>query len=543
MKPMDAPCRLLLAFLLLAWSAHGAAPETGKEKLRTLVRLPTLNMQAGFGFDSMRGFKLITDARDFPAEIAALRKQLVAAPSDGALQFQLGKLLREAGEPTAAMAAFTQAVALYRARLEAQPANGPLLTSLAEALAETDKAEEAESRFREAVRLAPKEWKCWFGLAAYAGDQASAWLVQELHRRVVGVEQLAAHLASHKPTPEQIRRSQEWLRESKAAFDRAVELAPEEPEVFLRRGLNTGLARFIENCIAWVRGEGEPPNIVRGMYSPDALPDFKQAARLAPQSYRINATALLFELGLHAALQPDMARQGPLWNILSDSARQSVGHGLARLERIAESERPRDAAGALELLGLFHVWVQGDTVRASACCQRAVALDPAREQAWDVLAGLAASEGKDEDLLRVCEARVRQRDTARNRIALAKTLFRLKRMEQAAGQVKLALQRSPDDFIARLTQAALLLRRSGDADALAEAGRLLRQGIERREDFARKSKDDDQTRYTMIDLVLLSAICAALEDDFTTAHLHVKQVLDMNPNHPYAKEIQSALGK
>lgn len=543
MKPMDAPCRLLLALLLLPWSAHGAAPETGKEKLRTLVRLPHFAMGAGFGFDAVGGFKLLAQNRRLPEEIAAVRRQLAAAPADGDLQVQLAKLLREADDVPGAKAAFAKAVELHRARVAAQPANGPLLTSLAEALAELDRNDEAESKFREAVRLAPKEWKCWFGLGHYASGQASAWLVQDLDKSVVGVEQLAAYLAGHKPSAEQIRRSQEWMREGKAAFDRAAEVAPAEPEVFQRRGMNTGLTTFLQHCIAWVHGDGEPPNVAKDLYAPEAVPDFKRAARLAPQNYRINATALLFELSSHAFQQPEALREGGVWHALSESARQSVGYGLSRLEHIAEGADAREAAGAWELLGLFQLVVQSDAARATASCRRAVALDPSREQAWELLAGLLSRGGQDEEMLQVCEKRVLHQDTARNRLILAKILFRLKREEPAAAQVKLVLQRTPDDFIARLAQAALLLRRPREPAALAEASRLLRQGMAQREALLKLSKDGEQTRKSMIDLTLLSAICAALEDDVTSARKLVKQVLDADPEHEYAKEIQSALGK
>jgi len=548
--PIPPPSPLTSCFRLLALVAafglirvEAAAPETGKEKLRTLIRLPALHMQAGFGFGSVGGFKLLTERRDFPAEIAALRRQVAAAQADGALQFQLGKLLREAGDAPGAVAAFARAGELHRKRLETQPANGPLLTALAEALAETDKTAEAESKFREALRVAPKEWRGWFSFAAFASDQASVWLVGSLDRKLAGVEQLVAHLAKHRPSPEQVRRSQEWMREAKAAFDRAAELAPGEPEVFQRRGLNTGMAAFLANCIAWVSGESELPNLAKNLYSAEAVPDFKKAARLAPQNYRVNAAALLFELGVNIFALPEAQRGGAMWNVLPEPARQSVGFGLSRLEQIAEGPDAREAAGAWEMLGLFQLWVQGDPRRAAASCRRAVALDPTRAQAWDAVIGLLAAAGNDEELLKACETRVRHRDTALNRLFLAKTYFRLQREEQAAEQVKLALQRAPDDYIAQLARAALLLRRPRDPAALNEAGRILRQAQARREAFAKAGQEEEQVRLTITDLAILSAAYAAFEDDFTSARQLVKQVLAADPNHAYAKEIQTALGR
>lgn len=533
--------RVIFTLLLLPLCALAAAPESGKEKLRQLVRLPTLNMTAGFGLNHAQGFYLVTETRDLPMDLATVRKQIAATPTDPVLHSQLGKLLAESDHDDDAQRAYAKAAELYRGRLEAQPENGPLLTALAEVLAELNKGDESESRFREAVRVAPREWRCWLGLAKCLSSQALMLLTDD--GRFTGEWKLAfAQMEKQKPTAERIALAQSRAREARTAFDRTVTLAPDEASVFMQRGLATAFLNVLDKLIAGLRGEAEMPDFVRELHSAAAVPDFKKAARLAPLDYRVNGNAVMFEMASYFVRQPQEAfGAGGVWAVLPDSARQSIGFGLARVEAIANGPNPRDAAGAWEVLALFQLILRQDGPGAAENARRAVTLDPKREQSWEILTGATVAGGNYENLLRVCEDRLKLKDSTRNRLMVAKSLFYLKREEAAAAKVKAALQLAPDDFIANLAQAALLLRNAKVPDALAQAEQHLARAGKLSDTFVKASRDADQTRYSLVDFDIETAVLCALRDDTETARRLLAEVLKASPGNDYAQTLQAAL--
>src|SRR5437868_13508048 len=71
---------------------YGATPESGADRLRKLVKLPIVSMEAGFSMNAEEAFAISQSRAQVPKEIAALRKELKANSSDAERYEKLGEL-------------------------------------------------------------------------------------------------------------------------------------------------------------------------------------------------------------------------------------------------------------------------------------------------------------------------------------------------------------------------------------------------------------------------------------------------------------------
>jgi len=104
------------------------------------------------------------------------------------------------------------------------------------------------------------------------------------------------------------------------------------------------------------------------------------------------------------------------------------------------------ATGSAELLAMFSTIVKGDAIQGVAWCRRAIALNPARENARDMLLALLLAAGRDKELPEAAQEYVRLKDTAHTRYLLALAHLRLRRYDEAEAQARAALRHDPDDL-------------------------------------------------------------------------------------------------
>jgi hypothetical protein len=135
---------------------RGAAPESGPDKLRKLVKLPVMSFGAGVNFDTEHGFSMFTDRVDPVAEIARLKRQLTGGPEDAARHYQLGHHYAEIADRLNAKRSFDKAVELYRKRAEVESSDGRVLADFGRALWAARKVPESENTFRQAIRVPRK---------------------------------------------------------------------------------------------------------------------------------------------------------------------------------------------------------------------------------------------------------------------------------------------------------------------------------------------------------------------------------------------------
>ncbi len=484
--------------LLLALPLRGATPEVGKDALRNLVHLPTITFQPNWSFDPERGFTFGSTDEDVTTQINTLREGFKHNNSDAEAFEQLGELYTIIHDADNAVKSSTRAVELYRERLEQQPDDPVILADLGSALRGAGKLPEAESVLRKAVQLAPKDWKCRVAL----GRLLDAAARQDIYDR--------PPMASDRPTATEVALAQNRLTEAGDDFDRAVAAAPEEGEVYLRRAFHLCLRASILKQIRVAEGEQpDEVDLADNSFSPEALADLQHASRLAPRNYNRMGSEVLFEIYTVCAHRGHMDWAEFSWNSLPDKSQRSLHDALTRLENLGQDSDAQVASGALEVLGVL----QGPVLHESRSCvttlRRAVALDAAREQGAEILVGTLAQTGRYDELLDFCEDRVKQKDTARNHLLLAKAYEKLKQWDDAEAEALEALRQSPTNLTASLDLAALLLRRSQDSDVLVDAN----DWLTRAEGLLGQATAAERSQQLVIDLTLLRSIYFALTDN------------------------------
>lgn len=516
---------LICLSVLLALNLNATTPELGKDKLRNLVKLPTISFSPSWTFDSERGFILGSNEHEVSNKIAALQLQLKNDDTDAGRYLNLAELYTSINHGASAQNAYAHAVDLYRKRVDSQPDDPLLLSGFGATLQGAGRDPEAESVLRKAVRLAPKEPICWLALGRFLDTGARRALLEAS--------------AGDKISPAQVSQAQKWMEEASHCFDQAVTLAPGNSEVYLRRAMHRSLQNMLVNQIRLAAGEQkEDVDLLAGYFSTNGLGDLQHASRLDPNNYSLLANSVLYEIYTVCARKGQVNWHEFSWISLPDRSQRSIREQLARLENLGENPDPQISAGALEILGIIQGPVLHETRKSLADLHRAVALDPSREQAWELMASTIAQSEHYDELLTLAEDRVRDNDTTRNRIILAKAYEKMKRWDDAEEEIQIALKDSPEDFTLNLGYGALLLKRSqDDPSLLSDADGWLAHAQE----ILKKMPTTERSRQQIIELTLTRSIYFALTDEVDTARLWVKSVLEQDRDNKMAQEILTAM--
>ncbi len=530
--------RIVALLLLAAMPAMGFTPELGKDKLRKLVKLPTVTFQASWSFDPEHGFTLGSSAADVTARIASLRNQLKHDSSDAERYHALARLYAGNSEFANAGRCWTHAVDLYRHRLESHPEDGVLMAGLGEALAGAGKPQEAESVLRRATRTSPGEWRCWVALGRFLDSDARRNLEQPSRPASDGDEEKPSNGASDQPSTGRVALAKHHTEEAGDCFEKAAALAPSESEVFLRRALHRSLRKMLENRIRVAEGEQKDEvDVLFNCFVPESLADLQRASQLSPDDCRLTASAALYGIYTVCSHNGQVKWEELRWDTLPPSLRASFREVMTRLENLGQNPDAQVAAGALELLGILQGPLLHEPQRAIANFRRAVALDPTREQAWEMLSATLAKGSRYPELLAVCEDRVRLRNSMRGHLLLAKAFERLGQWDDCEEHVLAALGDAPNDFALNLSYAALLLRRGQDASVLSDAN----DWLTRAELLATKTPNDQRSRQQIIDLTLTRSIYFALTDEVDAARQWANAVISQDKENKTAREILSAM--
>ena len=532
---------MLLILLLTAGAAPAVTPELGKSKLRRLVKLPTISFPPDWSFDAENGFRLGSQGGDMAARLEDLRRELTLDPGAADSYRQLGSLLAELNEPMRAQAARARAIQLYRRRVELQPDNAPVLREFGTALAEAGQSEEGESMLRRAVQLAPREWRGWLALGRLL-DTESRRDIFERARVAPDARTGGRGLATTTGTilaPDRVALARRRLEEAGICYEAALTNGMDQAEIHLRRGLHRTLQSFLLNEIKEAAGEHVPETeILSGYFSPETVADLRRASELNPRDYRLMGNLALYEIyGMNARSGRKGLGTDSTWQTLPEGTQRSLRRTMNRLEELAEDPNTKVAAGALEILGILQGPVLHEPNAAVNSLERSLALDPTRSQAWELAAGTLARTGNYEELLNLCEDRLRREDTVRSHMLLAKAYEKLKRWEEAEAEILAVLRKSPEDFTGTLSLAALLLRRSDNPETLAEAGGWL----QRCDKVYSSLTSAQKNRQQVIDFTLTRAIYLALTDDLDNARQWVNSIIENDKGNELAREIQSAM--
>jgi tetratricopeptide (TPR) repeat protein len=521
-------------------SAPAAAPQTGKERWRSLAKLPQVNLQWEFDFQSDRGVVLIGDKFAWPDEIASLEREVQRDPADPEKRLRLGRLYGWVDADAKSTQSLARAASLFRTRLAAQPASGLLHTRLGLTLSLSRQDPEAEVELRRGVELAPREWRGWLELGNFlAGRALSALLgstngwssISALHNEFVHAERPGRVPA------ENLNRARGLMSEAEQCLDKAVALGPQQSEPCFARGCARGPRRLID-FLANPEGDREQAALVLATfaYTPAAVADFQEAARRSPKDYRLVGGVPLFEAWTCAVQAGkrglDEFTNDGWWRQLPETNRTSILSAVGRIESLCQDPNAKTAAGAGEMLAATKFAIFRDLAGCETAARRAVALDPAREQAWELLVLSLVTKQRWDDLLRAAEDRLKARHSPRNHILVAKAHERLKQWKEAEQQVDAAVAEAPDDIVPHVAKAVLLLKSGAEENIERAAGHLKKA----QEVFVTTS---DLRSYK--DLMLTSALCAALGGYPAEARKLVESVLKTDPDDDHAKEILESL--
>ena len=539
--------RILIVFFAATFFVNAAAPPHGKARLRELAVFPTLNLTFQWGFDFQGGTLNFTDNNADPLEeIARLRQELKQQPDNIQRFLQLGGLLDQNNETNESKICYHKAEQLCRNRLTVNPGDGLLLTDLGQALFALDKKDEAENVSRKATVVSSNEWKCWVGLGQILENRSFEQLFPE--KSLASIFALASsapqELLNYRPSPGALGKSEALSSEAAKCFDRAVATAPKETEVFLCRAGYQFISNLKNLLIQHFRSNDNlEPNKLRSafLFTKATVPDLQQAARLSPNNYKIIAIAAYFEWAnaVAQATPPNSA-----FNSLPDETRRSIREAMTRLENLSLDSDKKAAAGALEVLGCLNMTMGG--VDAASCraaepyLRRAASLDPSRDTSWDILLGVLHGESAPpEDMITVCESRLKYKNSAWNHLLLAKVLQKQEQWVKATEQATAAIKLETNNVAAHLMLFALCLRQSGDPLYLTNAV----QNVSLISTNAlNEITSADEKAEREREIMLNSAILLGLNDQPERAkELLRTTVLKTNPDDKDAKEIMSAL--
>jgi tetratricopeptide (TPR) repeat protein len=466
--------RIALLSLSALLTANASVMAVNKEKLRRAACLPLLTACSSFQFHSATGFSL-GPKTPLPEEIAAVRELLKSDPTNAENYIRLGSLYDKAGSQSESKEAYSQAAELCRRQLEQHPDDLSWRLTLAEALQDLGKDDEAESLIRQALKDAPRDWRCWLELAEVLGTKSLNIIMNNKPFHYDSPETLLQAIRAAQPTTETFAAAQPYRKEAAACFDEAIALAPREPKINQRRFGYRQSYRAISCGFRMYKGEKVNSAEIY-LLQPDELEDLRRVADLNGDDYVAIGGATFFEVfpvvieyQLHHPFSKPPAK---IIDELPEATRKRLFDNLNRLEKGMNDPDEYKAAIAAMSLGTLQGTILEDKRAAEKSLRRCLELDPERDDAWDMLIAMFELTKRYSDALEFSRRRVKQKDSAHNRLFLARAYEYVDRLDKAGDEIRAGLRLAPDDFMLNVALADMLLMR-GQPNDLKKTGELL----------------------------------------------------------------------
>lgn len=504
-----------------------AVPTSLQNRLQRAVRLPEIDVSAGFAYNQ-ESLLAEDDIPDPNAAALKLQGQLTGEPSDASRWLRLARLHQLAGDPSASKTALEKALVLFRKRVSLQPEDIASRVGLGEALDRSGSTTEAESVLRDAVARAPKEAQAWSALGRF-------WMGRAQQRL-----NLASMASNTRPSAAQLEEATRWRDEARRCFDNAVESAPKQARPRADRAGFLSWASGQDFLLKQLQGQGgKIEELTWSVFSTNAIPDLEFASSLAPHDYRLHAASIWFQVFGNQRSQPNTAStQGTPWENLSSDLKNRIRPHLQALENLGDDSDPQISSGALENLAVIQAMLMMDPSGASITARRALRRDATRAQAWELLLGTLISTERWEELLALLEDRVKQRPEPRSFFMQAKVLAQRDQWDESYRRLRMAMELWPNDILIRLSYACLLIRRS-QGDILLPEARAQLEALTKL--LGQMKEPQDRSRFAM-HAGVTSAILFALEGNEDEARQFLKSVTASNPGNAYASSVLEILG-
>ncbi|HZZ81365.1 MAG TPA: tetratricopeptide repeat protein [Gemmataceae bacterium] len=500
-----------------------ASAQFDKKALAKEADLPRMGSTAAIcGIDPSRTIVvyMVHDTVDLDPIINGILAEMIGDARDAERYYRLGMLYRDDKQSAAA---FEKAKSYFEQRLGAMPQDGYLLARLGLTQWRMKDSTKGEELIQAAVRKAPKDWRCWCALGQLLESKAARMVPYDkdfsVFARVGSDEIVKSKLLKQAPLKSKVDEARSLRAEALTSFNKAVELAPQESQVYLERAASKTYGKMFEYAVKSTRKPVPSAEYDKMMTTPDIIADVQKAAELDPRNSQVVTTAAVHRLVALLAREKD-AEPG-----VTEQVAQTV-FDLAekRLRVVMKEKDPRRAAEATVLLGYLYLMHPDERQKAKAIAliRRGGKLDPDNALAWELAIATADSEA---DLLDLCEKRAKRQDSARIRFMLANAYDATDKTEQAEGALRACLKKYPDDKHSRIGLAALLIRRNTPA-TLKEA----EQELDRVHKLLGNAQGELQRDYDTT-----RAILTALQGDEKAARARLRAVLKAEPDHESAK--------
>jgi tetratricopeptide (TPR) repeat protein len=514
--------KIMVAVLALtgglgAPEAGAAARDSASNRLRKLVELPKVTFELSLKVDLWHEWVFAGDELMAPRRIEELRATLDGSAADGEKEVEIGLLYKLLGDDTNEELMVQLAHTAFERQGARESRDDRLVAAFAECLMLRGSSEEAEPLLRKIVDGVDDAWRCRLALARL--------LLRQNARTVVPVAQGGT------PNQADLAAARKRAAESLALADEALKRAPGEAEAFLGRAHIMLCERVGNAMLTEVRGEELALASAAAIFSPDAIPDLREAVRLSPDAPRVAAIRVWHELLGHTLGSGRAGLEGFPDNLgyaqLPEALRSTVRETLAAMNRLSQSGDSRKAAEALALAGALELFVMQNSHRAEEAFRRAVALDPGLEPAWEQCAVALVQDDRFGALVEVCRDRLKASDTARSRVMLGKALDRADRPNEALSVLGQARERYPKDPLANLALCAALLRNPAVTNLNAPAALL---------QSARNGFGKQPPKAVLRSFLFQQGVLLALANRPEQARASLQQVLRIDPGDTAATE-------
>jgi hypothetical protein len=529
--------RTILALCTLAcvFTPPITAQTMDKEKLREQARVVAVSLDLSFRspcFPLSAGEEEL-DPAELQTQIELRAKLLRDDPTNVENRGKLCQLHFQAGQFDKAKVQQRIVIDHYRNRVAASPGDVDALRSLARWLDFPADQDEIEHVWQTVLKLQPKAADAFAGLGALRSARAMALN-----------EAVRADMAQRREESKDVdKASVIWQRRDKldAAkklvaegleyINRAIEVAPAEASNYFAR-CNL---RMLKN------GLWRPAKDLTAEQSASLIEDYLQDMRLAADADVENPRAAILGLYFEWALLATRVGANPAkklpnaWSELSKEQRDGISVWLDRLARIATGSDERRAAESLEALAYFRGIFSYEADKKENLLRRAVSLDPSRQASWNFLLTGLLQQRKLPDLRDACQTRLQHKDDIPTRLALAYAHDRLNEPDKAEEQVRIVLKQEPNNVVANLGLAMVLLKKSKTDADLDAAGKQL-------DATHLILRDAPGTQYRS-EMLLARGIYFGLKGDVKGARGFLEQALFWDDKNAEAKAALAALGK
>lgn len=480
--------------------------------LRKLAQVPAVDININFGFNRSTLLAGVFDPQEIAEEAQRLTGELSRLksfdPKLAPQMLRLSDLYSALQQEPAALGGYATVASGLEpsiAKLPATAASVPTLLLYCKALVGVQRPDVAEKSIRQAVKLAPQSSEAWDTLGDVLSQRAMGIMTDRVNSspdkaKTTGKgsnrepnggketdkertpQKAAENFKKLKNQKEVLARIGALLDEADRSYDRAVQVAPQSPQPYLKRGIYHGFGSKFARTLYDEARKGEDPGptmqatlqaMIPNSTTPEVLNDYAAAARLSGSSYPMVAWYLCGEI-LHYQLEHPQT--GETQNVvtadkLRSEARTTFARELQHLITLSQSgQRPVQIGASVALATVY--FMAGQSAEAEKLAHHLTEIAPERGRPYQILSAQFAQSRRFDAMADLFQSRIKRHDSPEDRLILARIYANLNRWDAVDTQVQAALKLQPKSFRALTAQAGALIHK-GDEASLKQAQKIL----------------------------------------------------------------------